>query len=428
MSIRRSAIIWLIQLAFPAMGISFVLGRLGSDLKLHPLAWIMLGLSLAWSAGCLLTLCFASGRRWISAHTSQLFALYISSFLCLALLEVYCRYDVITSEARWRELHSFMEYSPELGWKLVPGKDGVGAHGWRGPERSLDKPKGCYRIVCVGASTTHGSILPWEEAWPNQLERALNADDSWTLAHGRTEVINLGVPAYGTDQELLALKKYGLAYHPDLVILHLCVKDFADVSYDHDWRMWEGVTRYKPYYTLEDGQLILKRGDAPPPLYPADRPKERTWFDPYSALALKVGRFLDNRSGESLTGKNIWPIHDAFQAEYAQSRPLLWALVREMARVTQAAGSEFLVTLSPTTMPGPDDAPPWRVASFVKEYQADAAKMDVQATNCVALYFTEGGNKRFGASGDNYHMNAAGNILIAQDTARWMKEKIPSSR
>jgi hypothetical protein len=44
------------------------------------------------------------------------------------------------------------------------------------------------------------------------LEALLTADTEWTSTHGVTEVLNFRVPGFGTDQELLALKRYGLSY------------------------------------------------------------------------------------------------------------------------------------------------------------------------------------------------------------------------
>jgi lysophospholipase L1-like esterase len=387
----------------------------------------MLGFALAWYAGCLAALAITGVRRWILTHAAQLGALCVSTTLGLVAVEAFCRYDVVSSRERWRELHSRMEYSPELGWKLVSGKDGVGAHGWRGPYRTAAKSSGCCRIVCVGDSTTHGSGCPWYEAWPHQLETLLNADSDWTATHGVTEVINLGVPAYGTDQELLALKKYGLSFRPDVVILHICINDFADISYDHDWRMWEGVTRYKPYYALEGAELVLKRDYAPPPRYPAGEPDNQRSLGLYPALLYKVDRFLDNReSGYLPGGKDRWPIHADFHAEYVRARPLLWALVREMARASAGASSTFLVTLSPAGLERPTAAWPWRVSSFLQEYQVDAAAAGVTAIHCMDEYFAKGGNNRFQAVADSNHLNKEGNALVARHTMAWLKSHVPA--
>ena len=74
------------------------------------------------------------------------------------------------------------------------------------------------------------------------------------------------------------------------------------------------------------------------------------------------------------------------------------------------------------------DAPPRRVASFLREYQADAAAAGVPAIHCVSEYFAQGGNARFVSATDPYHLNCQGNALVAQHALRWLKENIPASR
>jgi lysophospholipase L1-like esterase len=427
---RLAVSVWLLQLVFPAVGLYLVVKRLLGPMALGGYGLALLGLSLGWCVACLAALAIAPARRWIMSHPPQLCTAFVSAILGLIGVEVLCRLQILADQKEWRDRRADIEYSSELGWKLVPGRGGAGPHGWRGPVRAAAKPSGCYRIVCLGDSSTHGSKCLWEDAWPSQLEVLLNADPSWSARHGTTEVVNLGVPGYGTDQELIALRKYGLAFQPDLVILHICVNDFADNSFDHDWRMAEGVTRYKPCFALEAGRLIVKRADAPPPRYPAGQPIEPGSMGLYPALLTKVDRFLDRQGWGNLPAnrKDIWPVHVDCQAEYGQARPLLWALVREIDRTARQAGSRFLVTLSPTTMKGPVDASPWRVGSFVREYQADAASSGVTAINCVAEYFAQGGNARFEAVHDVNHLNQQGNALVVRHTMQWLLEHVKASR
>jgi hypothetical protein len=68
--------------------------------------------------------------------------------------------------------------------------------------------------VALGDSVTFGLEVPIEQTYPKVLEREL-------LNHGRAavEVINAGVPGYGTRQELAWLRAYGVRLSPDLVIL-----------------------------------------------------------------------------------------------------------------------------------------------------------------------------------------------------------------
>jgi lysophospholipase L1-like esterase len=429
---KAAIAVWLVQLIFPALVLIPVLIRLRNQEVLGQFTWAVLGLALAWYAFCFLILSVPGMRLWILTHPAQLITLYASATLGLVVSEMFCRYRIeSTWEKRPEPPVPHTEYSPELGWKPRPGRDGIGEHGWRGPCRTAAKAKDRFRIVCVGDSTTYGLSYSWDASWPHQLETLLNADSSWTTAHGVTEVLNLGGPGYGTDQELLALKKHGLLFQPDLVILHLCVNDFADVSNDYDWLVWMEVTRYKPFFELKGDRVVLKRNYAPPPRYPSGKayqPGEKPSLGLWSALLYRIGQFLEDGDRRARRNNPRWPIIANFRPEYTEARPLVWALVREMAKTSSEVGSQFLVTLSPTLMKTAIDAPPVRVGSFLQEYQADAAVAGVPAISCVAEYFAKGGNAQFLSAPDPYHLNRQGNALVAQHTMRWLKENIPAAR
>jgi lysophospholipase L1-like esterase len=428
---RCAIAVWLLQLVFPTLGLVPVVGRLTGRHAPGVYTWTLLGFVVAWYCGCLAALGVPAVRRWIRTHHVQLIALYTSSLLGLVVIEGCCRqlaqWDWQRRKERWTKTP--MEYSRELGWRLVRGQDGVGEHGWRGPSRTASKANGCFRIVCLGDSTTHGYTCPWYEAWPHQLELLLNADPCWTSAHGKTEVINLGVTAFGTDQELLALKQEGLSFRPDMVILHMCINDFYDVAVDHkaDER---SVPFPKPFFALEGGRLVLKRDYAPRPRHPSGRvyhAGDPLSFGLHSIVLQWVGRRLEKMDIGREPREERVPALGACQADYARARPLVWALVREIANTSIGAGSRFLVTLSPALMNAPTDVPPMRVGSFLREYQADAADAGVPAINCVAEYWAAGGNHRLLGEKDKLHLNREGNELVARHTMRWLKANIPAT-
>jgi lysophospholipase L1-like esterase len=71
----------------------------------------------------------------------------------------------------------------------------------------------------VGDSFTFGAARE-SESQPRQLERVLNAG-----AGARYEVINLGVPGYNTEQELLFFRAKGRVLAPDAVIVAFTLSD-----------------------------------------------------------------------------------------------------------------------------------------------------------------------------------------------------------
>ncbi|VAX23009.1 hypothetical protein MNBD_NITROSPINAE02-141, partial [hydrothermal vent metagenome] len=133
----------------------------------------------------------------------------------------------------------------EVGFILKPnvkaklGKD-TNRLGMRDYDRySVKKPKGVFRILVLGDSFTY-SLTSMENSYPKYLERMLSGGDV------PIEVMNSGVPNYGTDEEYHYLKKYGLRLQPDLVLLAFYVGNDITDNYIH------------PGYTAVDGVLVSR--------------------------------------------------------------------------------------------------------------------------------------------------------------------------
>jgi lysophospholipase L1-like esterase len=124
-----------------------------------------------------------------------------------------------------------------LGHVLNPALDHsyrINSRGFRGPEPSLPRPPGEFRIVTVGDSITFGWELSEDEAtYPGQLQALL----AGRLAPGgRTfRVVNAGVPRYTSEQVLRLLRDRVLDLEPDLIVLCVGWNDLA-FSYERDWR------------------------------------------------------------------------------------------------------------------------------------------------------------------------------------------------
>jgi len=93
--------------------------------------------------------------------------------------------------------------------------------GLRERELSIPKPPGVVRVVALGDSFTLGEGVRVEDSWPRQLE---------TILHSRypertIEVVNAGVNAYDTRQELEHYRRTARAYDPDLVVIAMVWND-----------------------------------------------------------------------------------------------------------------------------------------------------------------------------------------------------------
>jgi hypothetical protein len=126
-----------------------------------------------------------------------------------------------------------------IGWILRPNYSGVcvdsggqsvmeitiNSLGLRDTSVKMPKPRNTFRILILGDSMTFGAGVKENLAYPRILERLFI--DGGKYLH--IEVINSGVPGYGTGQEYLLYERLAESVQPDLVILGFFVgNDLAD--------------------------------------------------------------------------------------------------------------------------------------------------------------------------------------------------------
>ena len=125
---------------------------------------------------------------------------------------------------------------PAIGYVPTPGFTGVferaeyrhtvtlGPHGLRGREPGPRAPS-TFRIVSLGDSFTFGLGVGDEEAYPRLLESRLQR----RFPGVAIEVVNAGVPGYGTADALRLLESHIDRLDPDLVTVQfLAENDFND--------------------------------------------------------------------------------------------------------------------------------------------------------------------------------------------------------
>jgi hypothetical protein len=112
----------------------------------------------------------------------------------------------------------------------------INSLGFRDTEFTVDKPDNTYRIMCVGDSMVFGLAVNNGKTFPDYLERISNRKKIPAASGKRVEVINAGYASgFSPDSFYLFLRKIGLAYKPDMVILGYFVKnDFADL-FETEW-------------------------------------------------------------------------------------------------------------------------------------------------------------------------------------------------
>src|SRR6185295_8006416 len=165
---------------------------------------------------------------------------------------------------------------PVLGWALRPGagawetEEGVAwskinSHGFRDRERSVAKPPGVYRVAVLGDSFTEARQVDMDKTFTALAEQELNRRHC--LGNNQVEVLNFGVPGFGTGQELLELRDRVWQFNPDMIVLQF----YAGNDMFNNYRALNSSPELAPYFLLKNGKLELdnsfKTGRTYNPLY-----------------------------------------------------------------------------------------------------------------------------------------------------------------
>ena len=206
--------------------------------------------------------------------------LFLASALCLEGLARLYVHKVASPERRRQ--FSVYENLPEHERRVTPhpylayvntphferGAKSHNALGWRGPETSLDKPEGVFRILILGGSTTYTeAVAENDHTFPVQLQRLLREE----YQQSTIEVINGGVPGYNSWESLVNLCFRGITMEPDLVIVHHGANDVHSRfvrpgAYHSDNRgrrqawQWEALSWAEENVTLYRIMMRLKKG------------------------------------------------------------------------------------------------------------------------------------------------------------------------
>ncbi|MBN1671453.1 MAG: hypothetical protein JXR37_10495 [Kiritimatiellae bacterium] len=149
---------------------------------------------------------------------------------------------------------------PVVFWRLKPGFRGqpsdnytgapgdrydwtvsINANRMRGPETSLEKAAGTFRIISIGDSSAFGWGVPQDKTYCAVLEQLLDQ----TSDGPDFEVLNAGVPGYSSWQGLQYLRRDLLAYKPDLVLVYFGLNDFTGARFyaDKEQRFLDAAPR-----------------------------------------------------------------------------------------------------------------------------------------------------------------------------------------
>lgn len=145
----------------------------------------------------------------------------------LALASIFVTLLILEIILRLMGFGNVETYLPDqnLIWRLKPRQEtytkyglkpvSINSAGLRDREYSKEKSSNTYRVLVLGNSCTYGWGVGQEDTYPKVLERKLASVSN----QNNFEIINGGVIGYSIAQELEYLKKDGLSWNPDLVVI-----------------------------------------------------------------------------------------------------------------------------------------------------------------------------------------------------------------
>ena len=131
---------------------------------------------------------------------------------------------------------------PDFSYTFATNHDGL-------RDRSVGAKGDAYRIVSLGDSFAFGLGVEHDRTYAKVLEGLLRDGDRGR----RAEVINAGVPGYGTAHQYFFLRDKMLAYEPDLVIVGFYVGNDLFDNLEFEDAVW---------HVDERGYLVRRGGTA----------------------------------------------------------------------------------------------------------------------------------------------------------------------
>jgi hypothetical protein len=258
------------------------------------------------------------------------------------------------------------------GWRLKPGvfptkppysfrkhSIYVNDHGLRNRDIPVPKPDGTTRIVLLGDSYAFARGTRTEDIFPVRLEALLNQ----SAADGKFEVVNAGIPQFGTAQELLLMKSLAEeGVTGDLYVLMVFTNDILD-NLRIDYHSLKELP-LQPGFALDGAgrPVLVHRPERRRTKAPEDTDSSRKAHSRMRillVLRLRLESYLQTQPWLAKAARKIginveWAvvpgiINGWYREEITREGiPLLRALVREIRDEARKNGSNLIVSMIPS--------------------------------------------------------------------------------
>lgn len=303
----------------------------------------------------------------------------------------------------------YLRYDPNLGWVNKEGASGddnpvkgvppfrarINFQGFRGPEVAVPKPAGVRRIAILGDSNTFGFGIQEGERFSDLLAKK---------GASGTEVVNLGVFGYGTDQEAIYLERNVLRLAPDMVVLAVSAGDLSDVMSSVN----AGAS--KPFCKIVDGRFTINNIPVPhsTPLLSSRSLKSRLKVTLYRHSHLF--RFLVAR----VLALNPYMTDTVREMTEGEGFTVMVEIIKGMQRVCREGKIDFKVLLLShgDWIEGLRRDPEAQIGYYGQLKQALGAA-GIKVIDPTSAFIAWQGEALFFKE-DAVHLTAAGNALIAR--------------
>lgn len=333
----------------------------------------------------------------------MIFVILLSGAGAMLAAEMVARFVYPSWAPRTGRVTKFWQYDETYGWAHKPGERGrfdsfgfetavrINSHGYRGPERVFERRPGVRRAIVLGDSFVWGFGVEEEQTFENLLEQSLPS---------KTEIINLGVSGYSTDQELLVYRNHGRKYQSDLVVLVVATNDVAmnvlPVAY---------LVYGKPVFRRAGGQLVVTNQPVPQTpllertvvglaaqsyvLNQLNRVREQWSVSNALARAPSVAESADTGAAGNAPARTF---------PQTEAEQLTVDLIAQIGREAEADGAQFLVMLVDRIYAG------GKFSAALAERGLQVLSLDdVMAGHEAPLHLP-----------DDLHWNPAGHQLVAE--------------
>lgn len=329
---------------------------------------------------------------------------------------------------------SLFTSDPTTSFALRPGfaahlPDGsnvvINEEGLRDDPLVSPKSRGTTRVLCLGDSFTFGLGVDADDSFPQVCERTLQEMGVLGI-----EVVNCGVPAWGTDESRRFLEAKGSSFEPDAVVLGVFIANdtFDDLAsgeftvvegllvaaerpgalpWDHDldrFALWQLGKQIGGSLLGSSSAAIATTGGA----------KRRTF-----AEMLEVYRCVERMDSDSVEGRrrvvaNVTAIH-----EFLVARNIPFGVVL-LPALSEVDDSAFEQALAREQLARGDFDP----NAAARRMRVELDRLGIPCLDVAPRFreTTNGDGRKLYLR--NYHLNRKGNTIVGRQLAIFLRDQL----